>query len=165
MWISQHEIPYGKPGILATAGIMRELALAAGGEPAVREWAEKVAGAACCPGVVVDRLRGWLRMHVRFEYDPEGLELVREPLYMLQRISAQGYAEGDCDDVATLAAAIGMVSLLPARFRLLFFDETCDFGHVFTELWIGTEWAPIDTTAPAQFPPGLEVWSEDTLEV
>jgi len=165
MRISLHRIPWGKAGILATVGKMRELSLAACGDPEVIEWAAGIAGGGCCARVVVDRLRVWLLRHTRFEPDPPGLEIVREPLYMLRRVGAQGYAEGDCDDVATLGAAIGMVNYLPARFRLLFFDETCDTGHVYVELWTGSDWAPLDTTAPAEFPPGLEVWSEDTVEV
>ena len=48
----------------------------------------------------------WLEKHVVFKKDPTGVEFVQKPVDLLRTINALGYARGDCDDMATLAAAL-----------------------------------------------------------
>jgi len=167
MRITRREIPGGNAGIMATVETMRDLAVAGSNDPEVVAWAEGLAVGSCCPSVVIEQIRKFLTTFIRFEPDPVGVELVRDPLYMLRQVGRLRYSEGDCDDTATLGAALGLANELPARFRLLSLDESLVYSHVFVELWsgTGTDWVPLDTTAPAQFPPGMEVWAEETVEV
>lgn len=51
-------------------------------------------------------LWAFLRRFVRFKRDPRGVEFVRHPGNMLDAIESDGIAKGDCDDLATLGAAI-----------------------------------------------------------
>ena len=103
------------------------------------------------------RIRAFLAAHVRFQLDPLGVELIRTPSYLLRQIEDTGRAEGDCDDVAVLGAALGMAAGIPARYVLVGLTPGDPFEHVYAELL--TAWGPVDldTTRPAQMPPGVEV--------
>lgn len=166
MRIERLEIADGNKGVMETVEHMRALALAGSQDPHVITWAESIAGASCCPSAVIQEIRLFLMARVRFVFDPLGVELIRDPLYMLRQIERLGYTEGDCDDSATFGAALGLANMIPARFRLLSLSPSLVFSHVFVELWGGLEgWMELDITAPAQTPPGLKVWKETTVEV
>lgn len=105
-------------------------------------------------------VRDYLEGFVAFVPDPDQVELLKSPEYMLRTIAQEGQVRGDCDDVAVLGAALGRAVGLPARFTLLAFNSTGTFRHVFTELWTPCQgWVELDTTRPAQFPEGLRVSS------
>ena len=165
MRVSWREIPGGNAGVMATVREMKRLAIAGSRDREVGYWADQMAPGACCPGAIVDSIREFLTAHVLFEPDPTGVELVRSPLYMVREIGKLGYTFGDCDDVATFGAALGMAHLLPARFRLLSLSPDGIFSHVYAELWTGPTWEPLDTTAPAQFPEGMAIHAERVVEI
>jgi len=48
----------------------------------------------------------FMKRNVKFVRDPAGLEHVRHPDQLLEEISRRGQTTGDCDDVATLGAAL-----------------------------------------------------------
>ena len=62
--------------------------------------------AAPTPIAFADRLWLWCRERVRFLKDPDGVEYIRHPSTMLDAIDRDGFALGDCDDLATLAATL-----------------------------------------------------------
>lgn len=143
----------GDAGTWQTVDAMRRLVYLAAADPVVRAW-----------GVAIVRelqprdywsqahaIRGFLRERVQFLDDPVGVELVHAPRKLLDDIEARYWTVGDCDDVATLAAALGAVVGLPSRFVLLAFGAPdAPFAHVFTELWAavpgGGTWVELDTT-------------------
>lgn len=98
-------------------------------------------------------LRTWIAAKVRFLRDPAGAELVQTPEYLLTQLSINGTVSGDCDDVATLAAALAMSIGLRARFQLVGFNgPSGPFGHIWTEVQgsQGGSWWELDTTRPSQ---------------
>jgi len=144
---------------------MRRLAGLALRDPLTVETAAIIVGRSGEPGEMASRIREFLQDCVRFIPDPVGEELIRSPRFMLERIQAQGWAGGDCDDVATLGAALGMSVGLPARFVLLGFSPSEPYSHVFAEIANGCCWTDLDTTAPEQFPPGLRIHRSEIIEV
>ena len=77
-------------------------------------------------------VREWLCTHFRFVKDPLGVELLETPAYQLQRIAADGTVRGDCDDAATLAAALCLAIGIPVRFvSVAFGSPTAPYTHVF----------------------------------
>ena len=158
-------IPYGDTGIRRTVGKMRDLSHEALLSPLVVETAALIVTGARTEEERAYRIRDWLASAVSFQPDPLGVELIRSPIYLLRQIQEQGAAWGDCDDVATLAAALGMAVGLPASFVLLGFDSLGPFSHVYTQLWTQGGWVEMDTTAPDQFPPGLQIVKAETHEV
>lgn len=110
-------------------------------------------------------IRRFLERTTRFVEDPPGVELIRTPAFMLEKVECEGYAEGDCDDVAVLGAALGLSAGLPARFVLYAFEGGALYEHVFTELMTPAGAVELDTTRPAQMPPGIVVARQATRRV
>lgn len=80
-------------------------------------------------------VRAWTDKRFRFVRDPLGVELLETPAFLLSRIKQYGFVQGDCDDAATLTAALGMAVGLPASLHAVaFFDKAAPFAHVFTLL-------------------------------
>lgn len=98
----------------------------------------------------VAAVRRFLAERVRFTRDPLGVETLTSPARMLEDVATDGMASGDCDEVATLGAALGMALGMPARFVLYAFDPGGPWLHVFAELWDGTRWSELDTVREVQ---------------
>jgi len=99
-------------------------------------------------------LRSWLDNAFRFKPDPPGVELVRHPREMLQELARRGYAEGDCDDAAALAAAVALACGLRVRWKVLAFQRGAPYAHVYAEVSPreGGKWCELDVTRPAALP-------------
>lgn len=151
-----YQIPHNHAGIEVTVRHMRRLGRQGASRPDVQRWARDIVGDAT-GAEAARRIRAFLARTVRFRYDPPGVELIRTPRYLLRQIAADGRAEGDCDDVAVLGAALGMAVGLPARYVLLGFVPGEPFEHVYAELVTARGPVELDTTRPAQMPPGLQV--------
>lgn len=98
-------------------------------------------------------IRNWIEDHVGFLRDPRGMELLWTPELMVRTILTKGHLNVDCDDVATLAAALGLSIGLRARFVLVgFHTPAAPFRHVWTDLADprGSSWIDLDTTRPSQ---------------
>jgi len=143
---------------------MRQLARQGSVDPLVRSAAASIIRTAGPrdPASQIRRVRLFLKERVQYVADPVDVELVNRPRAMLQQVKAKGRAFGDCDDVATLAAALGLAIGLPARFVAVGFDGLAGpFGHVYTEL-TGPglkQWMRLDTTRPeVNARQGSRVW-------
>lgn len=160
-------IPEGDVGTYATLLTMRRLARAGAARRRLQQLAVRLrmeARGDRCRYILA--LRNWLARNVRFRLDPPDVETIRAPLYMLDTYSDRGYAWGDCDEVATLAAALGLAVRLRARFVVYAFAlPWAPYSHVFTELECGGVWYELDTTAPAQFGPWDAPSRRQTLTV
>lgn len=164
--VEVYTIPPGDAGIKKTVRKMRELVREAITLPLPVETAALITSMyPCCGTERAHAIREFLVAHVVFNPDPVGHELLRTPMYLLKQIQRDGYTWGDCDDVATLGATLGMSAGLPARFVLLGFRPNAPFSHVFTELDTPQGWLELDTTAPTQFPEGLVIHKRKTVEV
>lgn len=92
-------------------------------------------------------IRSWMAAHTRYLNDPPGLELLRTPDYQLDRIGRDGVVQGDCDDMAMLAAALGKAAGMRAQFVALGFQgPKGPLSHVFTELLADDGWVEMDVT-------------------
>lgn len=140
----------GDAGTFRTVALMRRLAIAAHTDPVVRGMASQLAAPA--RGDVplqIARLRRFLRDRCRFVADPRYAEAVTPPRHLLTTIRTRGHCAGDCDDVATLGAALGLSIGLPARFVVIGRQA---FEHVYAELMDpgGGHWYQLDVTRPFQ---------------
>lgn len=149
-------IPSSHLGIEWTVEHMRELAQQGARSPIVQQAAEAIVGESSGKPAAL-AIRRYLADRMVFQFDPEGLELIRTPELLVRQIECHGTAVGDCDDVATLGAALGMAVGLRAVYVLLAFHLARPFEHVYTELVTPSGPVELDTTKPAQFPPGLEI--------
>lgn len=151
----------GHAGNMDAPRIMARLAREAEGVPSVLAAAQRIAGDAQTPGDRVRRIRRFLERRVRFHPDPLHFETIKEPEFQLREIERDGTTAGDCDDIATLGAALGLALGLPARFRVMAFDAAAPFEHVTADLFDGSEWVDLDVSrefqrVPADFRPERE---------
>lgn len=145
------EIPDGDAGTLATVDHMRVLVNDRCAHPCIRTLALRIIGQASEPRQQIERIRSWLRSHIRFVPDPDVTELLHDPLLLVEWIERDGRVGVDCDDVAMLGAALGKSIGIPARFVIVgFYQRNAPFGHVWTELFDGQAWRELDTTRTSQ---------------
>lgn len=80
-------------------------------------------------------IRAWVDRRFRFVRDPLGVELLETPALLLSRIDRDGSVQGDCDDAATLTAALGMaVGIAASLHAVAFFTKVAPYAHVYTVL-------------------------------
>lgn len=157
MPVDFYRVPTGDPGTLVTLRHMAELAHYGSSDPFLQQTARGIVGRYPTATQRASALRSWLGHNVRFTEDPTGYELLIDPREMLAQVQETGCAEGDCDDVATLAASLGRAAGFSGRYRVLAFDSG-PFQHVYTELAPrarGGPWFEMDTTRPLQALPAV----------
>ena len=107
------------------------------------------------PGGPAD-IRAWIVQRFSFVRDPQNVEFLKSPAYMLGEWDRTGRITGDCDDAAILGASVALASGYRVRWVLLGFTPGAPFKHVYAEAAKGAgPWVDFDVTKPAQFPPGL----------
>lgn len=155
MQATLHYIPSGDAGTYAVLAKMRALSRGARTSLLVRHTAASIVDGmhGLDARTQIIAIRNWIEDHVLFLRDPAGVETLHAPDLMLRAILIRGHASVDCDDVAILAAALGLAIGLRARFVVVgFHSPKAPFRHVWTDLAPPrTErWIDLDTTRPAQ---------------
>lgn len=136
-------IPDGREGIRATLKAMstfvrrfktnplimtltRRIVLPVQGE----EWAAEA-----------EAVLNFVRKTVRYTRDVRGVETVQDPVTTLK------FRTGDCDDMATLLAAMLESIGHPTRFVAIGFAPN-QFCHVYAETKVGNRWIAMEATKP-----------------
>lgn len=126
--------------------------------PVVQRTAREIVGAHSDRDNAATNLRAWLLTHSRFTPDPDNMELVRTPVEQLHVIATHGTMPGDCDDVATLGAALARALGMRARFVVLAFDgPNAPYQHVYTEVLTRQGWRDFDITRTGRMAPPRRV--------
>jgi transglutaminase-like putative cysteine protease len=86
----------------------------------------------------------FLRQYWRVVPDPPEAEYVQSPSYQLRVFSSVGILSGDCDDAATLAAALVAVQGYPCWFVAFRMPNESEFSHVFLRCNPGGYFVDID---------------------
>lgn len=119
------------------------------------------------PSAVAHWVRDFVARVIQFSPDPVGIENITPPAEHMDELQdalepgGAGYIIGDCDDAATLSAALAGVFGVPSRFTIRAFDwgrGVSPYQHVFTTL-LPRGGSPVecDTTRDAQkFPPKIQ---------
>lgn len=137
---------------------MRELALRDRWQPLIQSLASQLGHP---PGI-----DGFLRAVWRVQPDPEDTEYINSPNHLLELYTTKGTMAGDCDDAATLSAALLAALGWPATFVAIRMPGQSEFSHVFTRaplLDYGPGYFDIDPIVPEDCLPIGGV--EETLEV
>ena len=147
-----YHIPPGDAGTLATLDMMRVAALDGSVSPVVRNVAAQlVAGTERDPLLHANLLGNWVIQHTEFLPDPSTAEALLLPADAIARIANVGVCQCDCDDVAMLAAALGLSIGLRARFVAVSFSREpgAPFAHVWADLGepSGDQWLTVDPEA------------------
>jgi hypothetical protein len=156
----------GTPGAKSTLSKMSRGVHYAIHKPEFVWWARSVVQTCSARNVMCQArmIRAYVARVIQFTRDPVGAENITPPLEHMDRIkealaNGPGYVLGDCDDAASLSAALGMAVGIPASFRILAFGGP--WQHVYTILHVpqGGD-VEMDTTRAAQSLPPV---ATDTL--
>jgi len=142
----------GDLGSYQTLSVMRGLARRAITDPLVVETARAIVRVSPPRDAHAHALavRDYLSEHFQFIRDPRYSEQLATPRHMLEAIARRYVVQGDCDEAATLAAALGLAVGLRARFVALGFqNQRTPLAHVYTVLGAGPMgWVSVDVTRP-----------------
>ena len=135
-------IPEGAAGTRATLKIMARLVRETRIQPSIRNLAASMVQDLEGQNYTdeVRHLFNFVRDAIRYLQDTNGVELIQNPHVTLQ-IQA-----GDCDDKATLLAALLESIGHPCRFIAVGYTEPGQFEHVYVETKIGGDWVSADPT-------------------
>jgi transglutaminase-like putative cysteine protease len=139
-------LPDGDAGVASTLWVMAACvddAVESGG-PVVRA---ATAIAAHAGRKIADQVRAvydWLRKHLVFKRDSVALEHVRHPDQLALEIAADGVTSGDCDDVATLGAALLRAIGVRPALVLASVKPNGSFHHVLFAAELGGRWVHLD---------------------
>lgn len=143
----------GDPGAEETLLTMRQLIVDATKDGAlIQDGRALVAAESRDPDDVIEAIDELLRTRVRYVDDPPFLELLQAPAQLLTQLRTKGRVDGDCDDVAILAAFLGLVHGLPFRLRAVGFRADGPLAHVYTLLRVRDQWVMLDTTSNRLWP-------------
>lgn len=88
----------------------------------------------------VNAIFTFVRDRIRYTKDVNGVETVQTPPATLE------LEAGDCDDKATLLAAMLESVGHPTRFVAVGYTGPDTFQHVYVETYVGRRWVPLDAT-------------------
>lgn len=88
----------------------------------------------------VDALFTWVRDHIRYVRDINGVETLQTP------VATMDVGCGDCDDKSTLLAALLESIGHPTRFVAAGYQSPGRYSHVYVETRLGARWVPLDAT-------------------
>lgn len=146
------ELPDGARGTLETLKAMRALVRESKRSNLIRATVLSIIGALRQKDYVGEmrRIHAFVRDNIRYVRDIRGIETLQTPEKTLE------YRHGDCDDKATLVAAMLESIGHPTRFVAMGFNGS-PFCHVYVETRLGNKWVGVETTEPVSFgwyPPG-----------
>lgn len=144
----------GAAGTLQTLKLMRSLVREYKIKLPIRELALKLVAPLKQKNFVgeVKAIHKFVRDEIRYVRDIVGVETIQTPVKTLD------YAQGDCDDKATLAASLLEAIGHPTRFTAVGFKPG-QFSHVLVETKVGRDWVAVETTEPVPLgwrPPGIK---------
>lgn len=87
------------------------------------------------------RIHAWVRDHIRYVHDVNGVETIQTPEQTLH------LKQGDCDDKSILVAALLEAIGFSTRFVAIGFKPRC-YSHVLVEARLDGHWIPVETTEP-----------------
>jgi hypothetical protein len=159
-------IPDGFRGTEATVRVMHRFANKGKTDLTVQKIVDSIIAKTGCKNrdyqCKAQALYDFVKSYIRFERDPFGVEMVQEPLVTLKRKA------GDCDDHATLIAAMFGAIGYPYSFKTIKADRRrpSEFSHIYTIINIpGKGWVGADTSVDPAYlgwePPGhhpSKVW-------
>ena len=139
-----HGIPAGAAGVRVTLQTMRQLALEGKRDMTVRTKAMQLVAHLQQKNFLgeIKTLHRFVRDSIRYVRDIAGVETLQTPVKTLE------FGQGDCDDKATLLAALLGAIGHPSRFVAIG-KSPGKFSHVYVETLFGNrQWLALETTEP-----------------
>lgn len=138
-------LPDGAVGVKRTLKYMRAFTNEAKIMPDVRALAHSIVERVPSKdwAAEVEAIQNWVRSNIRYTFDIAGIETLQRPDVTIV------LGHGDCDDQATLVAALSEAVGYPARFVAIGSND--DYEHVYAEVFIPeVGWMTVETTEPVK---------------
>lgn len=89
---------------------------------------------------------------IKYEADPEGMELVMRPAITLKR------GKGDCDDKTILCLSYFLLKKIPCGYSIVSSSNEKPFHHIFPFVIIKGKFFDFDATYPENFVGNMRTW-------
>lgn len=93
----------------------------------------------------------WVEDHFHYVNDPLGVELVKNPVLIDQKISEFGEFLGDCDDISAYLASLLKSVGYPVKLVVVSPQQSSgyDYRHIFVRVWMASQnaWVALDGCA------------------
>lgn len=129
----------GKRGNIQTIEIMKKVARQRAGHPKIRALALKILNDCGVPSQ--DHLSeaicigNFVKENVRYVRDPDNIELLTDPLTLIDQI-ARNSAQGDCDDMSLLIATLLLTVGCQPYFRAVRYkSDSGHFNHIYVVVY------------------------------
>jgi len=141
--IYQYQIPDGLDGIYLTLALMAELARSASLDSDIRARAVTIISDVPARDTLHEAVAifNFVQARIRYTGDAEDAELLSHPAATLQS------GVGDCDDMATLLAALLLSVGISCQFVAVGFHAG-ELQHVYVAALINGQWVSLDPTEP-----------------
>ena len=104
----------------------------------------------------ISSIYDFVKAHTKYTPDPLGMELFISPQKMIEKIRMTGIAEGDCDDLSLLTAAL--LGSIGYSVRLALVDlEGYGFDHIFCQVYSENLQAWLNCDTSSSNPVGWEI--------
>lgn len=136
-------LPRGSNGVRDTLLAMRESVMAMLVHPLIIQLARSIVAnvAGHDYRAEAEAVQEWVKANIRYSRDPVGAELLQTPQVTLRK------RQGDCDDHASLVAAL--LGALGHKMRLVAVGfAPGQYAHVYAEDFLSSQWLPVETTEP-----------------
>jgi hypothetical protein len=133
--ITTQFFPDGERGNLATVDFMKKIARERAVHPLVRQLGIKILNEAqtkshnhADEALAIGR---WVQQNVRYMKDPDGVELLQDPVYVIQK-AMTNEARGDCDDMALLIATLLVsIGIAPSFKVVRWKNQSGNYNHIY----------------------------------
>lgn len=137
--VTSQRIPDFAAGNYATVNVMRGAARGRAGHPRIRQLALRILSHAKVKSHnFVDEAKALARFvqeNVRYVRDPNGIEQLHDPVYMVEQI-IKGTAQGDCDDQALLLASLLLSVGHQPYFAIVKYGKDMGaYNHIYTVVY------------------------------
>lgn len=137
-------LPFGRDGTRMTLECMKRFVKQSRTDPRILDLARSIIENISQKNYYAEAeaLRAWVASNIRYTQDVYDVETLQSPIVTLET------RHGDCDDQATLLAALLNAAGHEAKFVAVAVGRPDEFDHVLVETKVGERWLPAETTEP-----------------
>lgn len=85
-----------------------------------------------------------LRPYIRYTLDVDGIELLKEPIRLIEELNTRGYIIGDCDDITLFSNLVLKMIGYNCGCKIIKMDNDDYFGHIYSIVEIDNCYIPFD---------------------
>lgn len=147
MKITKVYLSSGPAGIAETLKLMRVQVIKGDVERIVKDTATSIIKGIPPEDLLkqIEAITGWVRKHLKYVKDVNGVEELIAPHILLDKIAKEGTAFGDCDDFTMLLSALLRAVGFKTRMEAVGVKSSA-YNHARLAVWYNNSWVSIEGT-------------------